>query len=82
MLGRTHEAETILQHGGNPNEAIRLLLRLHNWPRALELALKHPRELSAVLDHRRKYLEAMNKPEYDKAFVKAFKTHAPGDVSA
>lgn len=71
MLGRLHEAETIMQHStGDPAEAIGMFLRLHNWNRALELAQKHPRELSGVLEQRRKYLTAMGKPEYDGQFLK------------
>lgn len=71
MLGRLHEAETIIQHNtGDPAEAIRMFLRLHNWHRALEVAQKHPRELTGVLEHRRKYLAAMAKPEFDEQFLK------------
>ncbi|XP_055918653.1 intraflagellar transport protein 80 homolog [Eupeodes corollae] len=73
MLGRLIEAETILVHGKRFHEAILLCLRMHNWRRALEIAEKNAVDVDIVIEQRRKYLEALGKPEFDELFLKISK---------
>ncbi|XP_019892165.1 intraflagellar transport protein 80 homolog [Musca domestica] len=70
MLGRLIEAETILIHNRKYREAVALCLRMHNWRKALEVAQKHePDLMEVVLEQRRKYLNALNREEWDTLFI-------------
>lgn len=70
MLGRSTEAETILIHNRKYREAMGICLRMHNWRKALEIAEKHETDLlCVVLQQRNKYLKALGKDEWDKAFL-------------
>ena len=70
MLGRLIEAETILLHNRKYKEAVALCLRMHNWRRALEVAQKHQTDLlDMVLQQRMKYLKALQRDEWDVAFL-------------
>ncbi|XP_068151961.1 intraflagellar transport protein 80 homolog [Drosophila tropicalis] len=76
MLGRMLEAETILLHNRKYVEAVALNLRMHNWKRALEIAQKYQKEqltdvniLQKVLDERRRYLKALQRDEWEAAYL-------------
>lgn len=73
MMGRITEAETILVHNKNIPEAVELLIRLHNWERALTVAESHPTQLERIHTERRKYLKALGKEEYSEKFLQSVK---------
>lgn len=72
MRGRNSEAETILLHNNKISEAIELCVRMHRWERALDIAKSNDRksDLDSVLAQRKKYLSALNRPEYLDVFLK------------
>ncbi|EDW46393.1 intraflagellar transport protein 80 homolog [Drosophila sechellia] len=73
MLGRMLEAETILLHGKKIEQAVGLVLRMHNWRRALEISQKHkaeqPELVPRVLQERRRYLKALQRDEWDALYL-------------
>lgn len=73
MMGRITEAETILVHNKNIPEAVELLIRLHQWERALAIAESHPIQLERILTERQKYLQALGKEEYSEKFLQSVK---------
>lgn len=73
MMGRITEAETILVHNKNIPEAVELLIRLHQWERALAIAESHPTQLERILTERQKYLQALGKEEYSEKFLQSVK---------
>ncbi|XP_050524427.1 intraflagellar transport protein 80 homolog isoform X3 [Daktulosphaira vitifoliae] len=70
LCGNLNEAETILLRSGSTLKAIMFNIKIHQWVRALELALKHKRFLNVVINERRKYLELFKKPENNEKFLK------------
>lgn len=70
MMGRLTEAETILTNNKRYSEAVELLLRLHNYDRALEIAEQHQVGLEKVLTERRLYIEALGRKEFSQKFLK------------
>lgn len=79
MRGRSSEAETILLHNNKISEAVELCVRMHRWERALDIAKSNDRkfDLESVLIQRRKYLNALNRPEYLEVFMKYHGTISP-----
>ncbi|XP_034100878.1 intraflagellar transport protein 80 homolog [Drosophila albomicans] len=75
MLGRMLEAETILLHNRKYDQAVALVLRMHNWKRALEIAQKHQADqpdvelLQRVLQERQRYLKALQRDEWDALYM-------------
>lgn len=70
MTGRTMETETILLHNKKYPELIQLLMRLHQWDRALDIAEQHHADVEQILVERNKYLAALQKDEYNHRFLK------------
>lgn len=72
MMGRSNEAETILLHNNKISEAVELCIRMHRWERALEIAKSNDKQsdVDSVLEQRKKYLNALNRPEYLDVFLK------------
>lgn len=70
MMGRLSEAETILTNSKKYAEVIELLLRLHNYDRALEIAEQHQVSLEHVLNERRLYIAALGRNEFNPKFLR------------
>ncbi|KAJ8916293.1 hypothetical protein NQ315_016434 [Exocentrus adspersus] len=66
--GRLQEAESILLHNGMVFQTIYCNLNLHNWTRALDLAIKHKTQIDTVLYLRQKYLDGLGKTENNNKF--------------
>ncbi|EFA04099.2 intraflagellar transport protein 80 homolog [Tribolium castaneum] len=66
--GAQQEAEAILLHNGMVFQAIYSNIQMHNWRRALDLAIKHKTHIDTVLFLRQKYLDSLGKPESDNKF--------------
>ncbi|KAI8462988.1 MAG: intraflagellar transport protein 80 [Monoraphidium minutum] len=71
------EAEALLLQAGLVYRAIKLHIRLHNWPRALELAQKHGRHVATVLLARRRDLARHGRPPGDEP-IEALRRAAAG----
>lgn len=69
FCGNHRDAEAILLQAGRIFRAILLNIKIYNWGRALELALKHKTHIDTVLAHRQKYLQKFDKMETDKRFL-------------
>lgn len=70
MMGRLSEAETILTNNKKYDEAVELLLRLHNYERALEIAEQHQASLEYVLSERKRYIDALGRNEFSPKFLR------------
>lgn len=66
--GRLQEAESVLLHNGMVFQAIYSNINLHNWTRALDLAIKHKTHIDTVLYLRQKYLDGLGKAENNNKF--------------
>lgn len=69
LAGDLLAAEGVLLQNGLITEAIRINLEMYNWNRALELAIKHKKLLSEVLESRKRYLEILGKKEVSQSFL-------------
>ncbi|KMQ84325.1 intraflagellar transport protein 80-like protein [Lasius niger] len=69
MAGDLLAAEGILLQSGLIKEAIRINIKVYNWNRALELAIRHKKQLEEVLNARAKYLHTINKNETNQSFL-------------
>lgn len=67
--GSLVNAETILLHNGMVYPAISLNMQMHNWNRALDIALKHKTHVDTVLSRRKQYLQTLGKNETNKKFL-------------
>lgn len=67
--GAMHEAETILLHNGLIYQAIATNTQMHNWNKALDLAIKHKTHIDSVLYLRQKYLQVIQKEENNPKFL-------------
>jgi intraflagellar transport protein 80 len=65
---RPKQAEAVLLQAQLIYRAIKLNVKLFNWERALELALKYKTHLDTVLAYRRRYLSAAGGTETLKRF--------------
>ncbi|XP_017775258.1 PREDICTED: intraflagellar transport protein 80 homolog [Nicrophorus vespilloides] len=72
--GQIHHAESVLLHNGMVYYAILNHIKLHNWSRALELAVRHKTHIDTVLYLRQKYLSKLEKQEINKDFINLNKT--------
>merc|ERR1711988_629408 len=64
-----YEAEAILLQSQLYYRAIKMWIRLFNWDRALELAVRHKTHVDTVLMHRARYLAMYAKTETNKHFL-------------
>jgi intraflagellar transport protein 80 len=64
-----YEAEAILLQSQLYYRAIKMWIRLFNWERALELAVRHKTHVDTVLMHRARYLAMYAKTETNKHFL-------------
>lgn len=69
LSGDLLTAEGILLQNGLIEEAIRINIEVYNWNRALELAIRHKKQLDEVLSARKKYLQVINKKETNQSFL-------------
>ncbi|XP_076755715.1 intraflagellar transport protein Oseg5 [Xylocopa sonorina] len=69
LSGDLLTAEGILLQNGLTVEAIRINIEIYNWNRALELAIRHKKQLDEVLNARKKYLEVIKKKETNQSFL-------------
>ncbi|GLG95764.1 F-box-like/WD repeat-containing protein ebi [Gryllus bimaculatus] len=67
--GNIQDAESMLLQNGRIFHAIMTHIQLHNWQRALELAVKHKTHVDTVLLFRTKYLETFEKVETNEKFL-------------
>jgi intraflagellar transport protein 80 len=67
--GNIQDAESILLQNGLVFRSIIINMNLHNWNRALELAIKHKTHVDTVLFFRKKYLDTFDKPETNHKFI-------------
>ncbi|PSN36206.1 hypothetical protein C0J52_07301 [Blattella germanica] len=67
--GNVHDAENLLLQNGLVFRSIMTNLHLHNWNRALELAMKHKTHVDTVLFFRKKYLDGFGKEETNEKFL-------------
>ncbi|ENN80884.1 hypothetical protein HUJ04_005931 [Dendroctonus ponderosae] len=67
--GRSEEAESVYLHNGMVFQAIYVNINLHNWPRALELAIKHKTHIDTVLYLRERYLGTLQKQETNQKYL-------------
>ncbi|KAF5299047.1 hypothetical protein FQA39_LY11593 [Lamprigera yunnana] len=67
--GSFQNAESILLHNGMIFQAVLLNTQLHQWNRALELAIKHKSYSDVVLYLREKYLNSLGKEENNPKFI-------------
>eukprot|EP00658_Telonema_sp_P-2_P035034 TRINITY_DN2552_c0_g1_i4.p1 TRINITY_DN2552_c0_g1~~TRINITY_DN2552_c0_g1_i4.p1 ORF type:complete len:329 (+),score=133.64 TRINITY_DN2552_c0_g1_i4:46-987(+) len=65
---RPEEAEQILLTAGLHYRAIKLNIKLFNWERALDLALRHNVHIDTVLGYRQRHLKSFNKEETSQIF--------------
>merc|ERR1711924_28373 len=66
---RPEEAEQILLTAGLHYRAIKLNIKLFNWERALDLAVRSQVQVDSVLVYRQKYLQTFDKRERSKSFL-------------
>ena len=64
-----YEAEAILLQSQLYYRAIKMWIRLFNWDRSLELAVRHKTHVDTVLMHRQRYLTMTEKEETNKHFL-------------
>ncbi|XP_065841132.1 intraflagellar transport protein 80 homolog [Oscarella lobularis] len=64
-----NEAERILIQAGLVYRAIELNMQLHNWTRALKLAIQYKTHVDTVVAYRQKYLTEFGKKESNKTFI-------------
>merc|ERR1712223_1777280 len=68
LTGNYQDAENILLQGGLIFRAILLNVYLHQWEKALDLAIKHKTHVDTVLAYRIKHLNRFDKDETIKKF--------------
>lgn len=66
---RPVDAETILLQADLIYRAIDLNIRLFNWDRALDMAVKYKTHVDTVLGHRQRYLASFGRRENNKRFL-------------
>ena len=73
MTGNYQDAENILLQSGLVFRAIVLNIYLHQWEKALELAIKHKTHVDTVLAYRLKYLARCDKEENNTKYIQYMK---------
>ena len=66
---RPEEAEQILLQASLYYRAIKMNIRLFNWERALELAIRYGVHIDTVCAYRQKYLQSFGKQETSPSFL-------------
>ena len=69
LTGNYQDAENILLQSGLTFRAILLNIHLHQWEKALDLAIKHKTHVDTVLAYRMKHLNRFDKDENIKKFT-------------
>ncbi|XP_043511974.1 intraflagellar transport protein 80 homolog isoform X3 [Frieseomelitta varia] len=69
LSGDLLTTEGILLQNGLTEEAVRINIEVYNWNRALELAIRHKKQLDEVLNARKRYLQVINKKETNQNFL-------------
>ena len=69
LTGNYQDAENILLQSGLTFRAILLNIHLHQWEKALDLAIKHKTHVDTVLAYRIKHLNRFDKDETIKKFT-------------
>ncbi len=72
LTGNYQDAENILLQAGLSFRAILLNIYLHQWEKALDLAIKHKTHVDTVLAYRTKHLNRFDKEEHIKKFQQYF----------
>jgi len=73
FLGNYQDAENILLSAGLIFRAILLNIYLHQWEKALDLAVKHKTHVDTVLAYRIKHLNRFDKEENIKKYTEYMK---------
>ena len=73
MTGNYQDAENMLLQSGLVFRAILLNIYLHQWEKALELAIKNKTHVDTVLAYRLKYLARCDKEENNAKYVQYMK---------
>ncbi|XP_014608812.1 PREDICTED: intraflagellar transport protein 80 homolog [Polistes canadensis] len=71
LSGDLLAAEGILLQNGLIEEAIKLNIKVYNWNRALELAIRHKKQIEEVLNARKDYLKTLKKEETNSSYIAA-----------
>ncbi|KAL2750901.1 intraflagellar transport protein 80 isoform X1 [Vespula maculifrons] len=71
LSGDLLAAEGILLQNGLIEEAITLNIKVYNWNRALELAIRHKKQIEEVLNARKDYLKTLKKEETNSSYLAA-----------
>ncbi|KAI4494196.1 hypothetical protein M0802_009065 [Mischocyttarus mexicanus] len=71
LSGDLLAAEGILLQNGLVEEAITLNIKVYNWNRALELAIRHKKQIEEVLNERKDYLKTLKKEETNSSYIAA-----------
>ncbi|XP_012280148.1 intraflagellar transport protein 80 homolog [Orussus abietinus] len=69
LAGDLLAAEGILLQNGLVSEAINTNIKMYNWNRALELAIRHKKLLEEVLAARKEYLRVLDKKETNQSYL-------------
>ena len=73
LTGNYQDAENILLQGGLIFRAILLNVYLHQWDKALDLAVKHKTHVDTVLAYRLKHINRFDKEEHLKKYIEYMK---------
>ena len=73
MTGHYQDAENMLLQAGLTFRAILLNIYLHQWERALDLAIKHKTHVDTALAYRLKYLARCDKEENNDKYIQYMK---------
>lgn len=74
LSGDLLAAEGILLQHGFIAEAIRINIQMYNWNRALELAVRHKKQVDQVLEAREIYLKLLDKKETNPSYISLIKS--------
>ncbi|CAD6241149.1 GSCOCG00009172001-RA-CDS [Cotesia congregata] len=74
LAGDLLAAEGILLQHGFIDQAIRINIQMYNWSRALELAVRHKKQVDQVLEAREMYLKLLDKKETNPSYISLIKT--------
>lgn len=74
LAGDLLAAEGILLQHGFISQAIRINIQMYNWSRALELAVRHKKQVDQVLEAREMYLKLLDKKETNPSYISLITT--------
>ncbi|KAG8035853.1 hypothetical protein G9C98_002979 [Cotesia typhae] len=81
LAGDLLAAEGILLQHGFINQAIRINIQMYNWSRALELAVRHKKQIDQVLEAREMYLKLLDKKETNTSYISLITTRRKSSSS-